>query len=167
MSQVRRNEFQIVSSQGRVYVRVVGLGNMRNAMTFRAFIDRMRQDGCSRIVVDLVDCQGLDSTFMGVLLSLHQNDTTAAELIVLNANPHCWQQLASIGLDRVLTIRQEPQAIPANAPVYTLPEFEVSPHERLKLIRKAHRELVAFDKRNEAHFAALLKDLDDRLGPSD
>ena len=54
--------------------------------------------------------------------------------------------------------------LPEGLELRTLEVAEVSPQERMKLIVKAHQELIAVDARNEAKFGAFLKDLLDDLG---
>src|SRR5688572_4837700 len=93
--------FRVARSGGTVYVRVSGLGNMNNSVTLKAFADQMLSEGYRNFVVDLADCRGVDSTFMGILLEFRSG------LVVVNANAHCRRQMESIGLHRVLRIPEE------------------------------------------------------------
>lgn len=152
--------FRIARSRDAVYVRVHGLGNMNNCMTFKEFIDRMQSEGYRTFVIDLAECRGIDSTFMGILLGLRDG------LVVVNANPHCRRQMESIGLHRVLKIQDEAATLPPGLELKELPDAECDPVARLKLIMKAHQDLIAIDRQNEARFGAFLRDIAKNLhGP--
>ncbi|GIW71738.1 MAG: hypothetical protein KatS3mg102_1280 [Planctomycetota bacterium] len=155
---------QVARAADTVYIRIVGLGTMHNAPTFRAFVERMRQEGFRRFVLDLVECTGVDSTFMGVMLGVHQASAEPDALVVLNASGHCLSQMRAVGLDRVLTFGREPAALPEGIELHALPEVEAGLAERMRLMQKAHHNLVALDRRNEAKFGAFLAELDRQLG---
>jgi hypothetical protein len=159
--------FRIARSGDAIYVRVVGLATMTNSATFKDFADRMQSEGYRAFVVDLAECRGVDSTFMGLLLGLAQGSGSGSardKLLVVNANAHCRKQMESIGLHRLLRIQSEPAALPCDLALHELPESEPSPVQRLKLIMKAHQDLIAIDKKNEEKFGAFLKDIAKNLG---
>jgi anti-anti-sigma regulatory factor len=160
--------FRIARSGDAVYVRVVGLATMQNSTTFKEFADRMQADGYRRFVVDLAECRGVDSTFMGLLLGLACGGGERRDaLVIVNANAHCRKQLESIGLHRLLKIQAEPADLPKDLALHELPEAEASPVQRLKLIMKAHQDLIAIDKKNEEKFGAFLRDIAKNLGRGD
>ncbi len=150
--------FKIARSKDAIYVRVQGLGNMNNSLTFKDFADRMQGEGYRAFVIDLADCRGVDSTFMGILLGLRDG------LVVVNASAHCRRQMESIGLHRVLKIQDEAASLPSALELKELPEAEVDPVARLKLIMKAHQDLIAIDRKNEEKFGAFLRDIAKNLG---
>ena len=156
--------FRIARSRDAIYVRVVGLGSMSNSATFKDFVDRMQVEGYRRFVVDLAECRGVDSTFMGILLGLSHCEEGGGGLVVVNANAHCRRQMESIGLHRILKIQAQPADVPKDLELHELPEAEASPLQRLKLIMKAHQDLIALDKKNEEKFGAFLKDIAKNLG---
>jgi anti-anti-sigma regulatory factor len=154
----RSGSFRIARSKDAIYVRVIGLGNMNNSVTFKDFADRMQQEGYRAFVVDLADCRGVDSTFMGILLGLRDR------LVVVNANAHCRKQMESIGLHRVVRIQEEAASVPPALELHELPESEADPVTRLKLIMRAHQDLIAIDRKNQDKFGAFLSDLARHLG---
>ena len=163
--------FRIARQGDAVYVRVVGLATMTNSVTFKEFADRMGEQGFRRFIVDLGECRGVDSTFMGLLLGLAHPAREKGKppappdaLTVVNAGAHCRKQMESIGLHRLLKIPVEPSELPRGLELHELPEAETSPTARLKLIMKAHQDLVAIDKKNEEKFGAFLRDIQKNLG---
>ena len=66
-----RNYIAVARGSDLVVIRVVGKGNMINAPALADFADEQRKAGFSRFVFDMERCQGLDSTFMGVMVGMH------------------------------------------------------------------------------------------------
>jgi len=52
------------------HVRVHGKGSFKNSPALKQFGVAMMERGCRRLVVEMDDCVGMDSTFMGVLAGL-------------------------------------------------------------------------------------------------
>ncbi|HZV02639.1 MAG TPA: STAS domain-containing protein [Planctomycetota bacterium] len=174
-----KNGFEVARAGDVVYVRVHGLGNMSNAPVLKAFSDKMIEEGYRRFIVDLENCRGIDSTFMGTLLdtatsaregdkptkrSLKDSDPGDPGVLLVNVDDHCKKQLTSVGLDAFLPVAPDRASLPKGVELRVLEIKDVSAQERLKLILKAHQELVAIDQRNEAKFGAFLKDLLADLG---
>ncbi len=53
-----------------VHVRVVGRGTFQNGQPLRRYAQDMLTQGCDQFFVDLNQCQGMDSTFLGVLAGI-------------------------------------------------------------------------------------------------
>ncbi len=170
--------FEVARAGDVVYVRVRGLGNMGNAPILKAFSEKMIEEGFRRYIIDLEHCRGIDSTFMGTMLdiatsaregnrpkrALADSDPGEPGVLLVNVDDHCRKQLSSVGLDAFLPIAADRAKLPAGLELRALETKDVPPQERLKLILKAHQELVAIDQRNEAKFGAFLKDLLADLG---
>ncbi len=156
--------FEVARASDTVYVRVSGLGTMNNSMTLQGFLDEMLKLDFRRFVIDLDACRGVDSTFMGILAGLAAE--SGGGLLLLNCSPHCLKQIKSVGLHRLLSLENGPAGLPAGVILHELPKATANPVERLKLIMRAHKELIRFDKKNEEVFGAFLrsivKDLDPR-----
>jgi anti-anti-sigma regulatory factor len=160
--------FRIARSGDAVYVKVIGLGTMNNSMTFKELADRQVAEGYAQFIIDLAECRGVDSTFMGILVGIAGAVKRGARggegVLVANANAHCRKQMESIGLHRILRIQDEPLSLPTGLVLHELPESEAGSVARLKIIMKAHQDLVAIDKKNEERFVAFLKDIAKNLG---
>lgn len=155
------DEFYVARSSEGVYIRVHGFGNLQNTPIFKAFVEKMIEEGFPRIVVDLGPCRGVDSTFMGTLLGLHKIATdqeAGAGVVLINTPSHCHKQLSSIGLDSFLSFVDSPQE-PPNIEIRRLEATQVSASEQLQIIIKAHKDLIAADERNEAKFGPFLRSI--------
>lgn len=161
MASAEKSKIEVARSDDTVFVRVRGLGNMNNSTTFKGFVDDMVDRGYRRFIVDLARCQGVDSTFMGILLGIRMQGS--GEVVVLNVEEHCRKQLSSVGLDKILTITAGATETPSLA-MHELDERKCSSEERMRIIRKAHENLVALDGRNRVKFGAFLDALERDLG---
>lgn len=151
--------FQVARSQDAIYVRVEGLGSMHNASTLDAFAEREIDEGVRQFVLDLSVCTGVDSTFMGTLLGLSNRLRelgAGAGVVLVNVDDHAKKQLSSVGLDAFVTITPGQTKLPKQLRLTELSTDPVSDRERLKLMVRAHKDLVAADARNEAKFGAFL-----------
>lgn len=154
----------VARSGDAVYVRISGPGNMKICPTLQDFAKRMIVEGYQKFIIDLIQCSTMDSTFMGTLVEMASLAPPMAEsLMIINAQPHCEGLLEGLGLDNVLRIKQGDTDLP-KVELQPLPEFAATQTERMRLIRKAHENLVKVDERNEEEFGPFLRQLIKEMG---
>jgi len=73
-----RDYIAVARGADLVVIRVVGRGNMLNAPALSEFAEQQRKTGFTRFVFDLERCGGLDSTFMGVMVGIHNTGESKA-----------------------------------------------------------------------------------------
>jgi anti-sigma B factor antagonist len=159
-----RAPFEVARSDAAVYIRIHGLGSMKNASTLEVFTDQAIDDGARQFVIDFAACDGVDSTFMGLLLTisnrLREVDPNGGEgapgCVLVNVDDHARKQLSSVGVDAFVLIRDKSARLPRKLRLTELPQANTSDRDRLKLMLRAHRELVAADERNRAKFGPFL-----------
>ena len=152
--------YLVATSSEAVYLRVVGLGTMRNCVAFKRFADEVRAGGCDKFVIDLAQCQGFDSTFMGVLLGLVFAKTT---VVVINVSPQHRELLRGVGLHRLLRLCDST----VETPEFHLKELEIAPASaasRARVMLSAHENLAKVDRRNEEKFGTFIRALREDLG---
>ena len=155
--------YEVAIGKRAVYVRAHGLASMNNCLCLREFLDKLLADGHSFIIVDLGDCTGMDSTFMGVLAgaaTFEQRDRTPG-IIVVNADATLMRLLQSVGLGELLMIEEKPFKIPHME--FARLEEQASEEERLALIRAAHTHLIKISEENERLFGPLVQVLEDEM----
>lgn len=134
-----------------------GLGNFSNALMFEEFCEQELKQGLDCFVVDLARCEGMDSTFMGVLAGLSTHFPPGEpKVIVVNAGAKHRQLLDDLGLSRLVSVRQKPDLIPA-LELEPLSSDTLPPRERAERILRAHQQLLDADSRNAAKFGPVLK----------
>jgi anti-anti-sigma factor len=160
---VSESSYLVASLGQTVYVRSIGLANMKNAPMLDSFLREVISQGIARVCVDLSACSGMDSTFMGLLVGFSQElARTQGQLLVVNPTMQNLRLLDMLGVSQVLPVigQVEPEqlefvVIPANP--------TVSPAQRMEIIRRAHQHLIALNAANEAKFSVFLAALEDDL----
>lgn len=173
---VMRKGVWVCGAPDRVWIRVVGRGTFQNSRALRSYAQDRMTRGVREFFVDLGVCQGMDSTFLGVLagigLRLRQHQAGAAH--VVNVGPRNFELLQTLGLDRLLDVSSALPAVgfakpspPANA-FQLLPDSDLDaltqPLDKAAttdLMLEAHENLQQADGRNVQKFRDLTKLLRD------
>jgi len=86
-------------------IRVEGRGSFKISPPMKQFIHRVIESkSANRILIDMSDCGGMDSTFMGVLagLSYHVKGKPGFTLKLINLSEKNQKLLITLGVDRVV-----------------------------------------------------------------
>ena len=85
-------------------VRVTGRGTFKSGPALKQFGLSCIETGCSQIVIDLRDCVGMDSTFMGVLAGLSSalKKKNGGFLSAINLNAKNMALLDTLGLTAMI-----------------------------------------------------------------
>lgn len=153
---------------GIVIIRVHGKGTHQNSAGIKTILDRTKNaNPPARYIIDLRDCEALDSTFMGILasLALHQKKRLGTAPIVLNMSPHVQRLLETLGLKYLLDLRTaEPVSANTSDEDFKPQQTpELSKEERLVMMIQAHHRLIDVDSQNELKFRGVLHALRESL----
>jgi len=153
-----------------VCVKVEGRGTFQNSVGLKQVIKEMIQRGYRDFVIDLKDCDLMDSTFMGTLAgaALRLRELGQGQLSVSNANPRSHDLLVGLGLDQLFHVStQSVGSLPAaTAPV--LSPQDGSDDASKRAVLEAHEALAAADAGNAVKFHDVIEFLRQELGiPSD
>ncbi|MFH1422609.1 MAG: STAS domain-containing protein [Planctomycetota bacterium] len=158
------SSIELARSQNSVYIRIIGAGNMTMCPTLYDIAEQMLKEGFRKFIIDLKECTGMDSTFMGTLVEIAAMSPPISEsLMVINPSPYNLNLLESLGLGSVIIIKQGKKKIP-EVEVEVIHEVCAPPQRRIALTKRAHENLVRIDKRNEVKFGPFLKQLARELG---
>ena len=151
-------------------IRVEGRGSFRISPSMKQFIHRVIESkSANRILIDMSDCNGMDSTFMGVLagLSYHVKDKPGITLKLINLSEKNQKLLITLGVDRVVdyslsTTGEEKELIanPGDDLQPLEPDF-ADKLEAAKTTLEAHETLVDINPDNFAKFESVLELLQD------
>ena len=85
-------------------IRVRGRGSFKAGPALKQFGLSALGSGCRQFILDMDECTGMDSTFMGVLagLALRLKHEGAGPMIMMNLSPKTLTLLETLGLDRLL-----------------------------------------------------------------
>jgi anti-anti-sigma factor len=139
---------------------------MRQSPTFREFVEQSvhRRDG-SQVVVDVSECEYLDSTFLGCLIGLKKLCEKDRSRFIIAANEQDKIRLfATSVLDRYLPFTNA--APPAATELIELDTPELDPKELGRHVMHAHRLLAGLDCRDADKFRSIADRLQEELGES-
>jgi len=90
-----------------VWVKVEGKGSFLNSGNLKEFAREMLDRGYREFVVDLADCQMMDSTFMGTIatVALRLRELGQGHLHVIHCSNRCQDLLSGLRLDQIFDIR--------------------------------------------------------------
>lgn len=154
-----RGRFLVAVSGNVVFARVLGLATMQNSVSFKEFLERVQEEGYRKFVLDLDECPGFDSTFMGILLGLALRQ---GSVVLVNVKAPLRKLLEDVGIHCVVTICEHAMPFP-EAAMQEL-DLKVDGGSWVRHVLAAHESLVRHDRRNEAKFGAFLDDLRRELG---
>ncbi len=150
----------IKEAGNRIYIRAQGhiTANACPELKNRVFDRLDAKPAVEDVLIDLSDCDYMDSTFMGLIVGFNKRFKRFSDrpIRLYGLNETCGRLLKTIGILRLV-------AIEADAP--RVPE----PLERLgsgrkagaALVLKAHEELMELSEENERRFSALKSALKD------
>ncbi len=144
-----------------VWVKIQGRGSFQNSVGLKEYVGRMVLRGHRDFVVDLMDCEQMDSTFMGTLagVALRLREIGQGGLRAINVNERNAGLLCSLGLDQIFSVEEADGGI-------SLPDEKTQLHqadspsanggEQQKTVLEAHEALVEADAANEVKFRDVL-----------
>ena len=138
-----------------VWVRVEGRGTFQNSAGLKEFADEMMRRGHREFVVDLVDCELMDSTFLGTLTGVALGLRPAGRLTVVRANPRNSDIMRNLGLDRIFDVEDKPPA-PEPEKMSSAEPGGPQPAARRTIV-EAHENLVAASPENAVRFKDVLE----------
>lgn len=139
-----------------MWIRVVGRGSFQNSTGLKEVAAKMSALGHHEFIIDLKDCELMDSTFMGTLAGIAIKLGDGGHIRIIRANPRNRQVLANLGLDRILSLED---TAPVPPPQGRMRNAEGHPPRRAErgAIIEAHENLVAANPENSIRFKDVIE----------
>lgn len=159
-SEQSNDDLQAAVDNDKVFIRVLGRGSFKVSATMKQFINSMIDSvTLSAIVIDLEECIGMDSTFMGVLAGLSgrlKKENIQLDLIHIsdkNAN-----LLATLGVDQLLSFysNDHGHTVPAKD-TKVLPTKDATKKDLAQTALDAHVELANLNEENRPKFKRVIE----------
>ena len=159
-----KNKDVIISiDEGCYSIKVFGRANFEYAPVVRCLAKEIDEKNFKEISIDLAECIGMDSTFMGIIamLGLKANKCKAIMNIV-NANKQNTDLLIGLGIDRLINfVKRDPgdKSLGENAKELTCPATEyVDPKlKTAESVYEAHATLMDIDEGNVKKFEKVVE----------
>lgn len=157
-----QSSIQVGVNGKAVWVRVEGKGNFLNSGNLKEFAREMVQRGYREFVVDLENCQMMDSTFMGTLagVALRLKELGHGHLHVVHCGQRSRELLTGLGLNQIFQIHANGTAAPEwetlpNEPLP--PEASVQKQQQAQQMLDAHEALCEAAPENFSRFKDVLE----------
>lgn len=154
------DDLQAAIDGDKVFIRVTGRGSFKISSTLKQFIAEITsKQRISVIVLDLSECIGMDSTFMGVLAGLSGRlKQKGLMLELINLSEKNAALLATLGVDQVIAhySHSHGHALP-EVPTQSLPTVESTKKELAETALQAHETLVDLNKENRPRFKRVIE----------
>ena len=158
----------VARHEGVVQIRVVGRATFKISQGLREYaVPLLRSGEVKSLVIELSECRGMDSTFMGVLAMVGLEGRDGVSLVIVNANDHQKRLLTSIGVARLFHFASEP--VP-KADWQSLCEVAADPLNMKGVagtVLSAHRTLMDLDPENIPRFRDVVDILTEEIEKSE
>jgi|TARA_B110000967_G_scaffold90979_1_gene93518 anti-anti-sigma factor len=151
----------VADEQGNYLIKFIGDVRVTLCGSLNRYIDRIfGSSDVKKVVVDLLEADGLDSTTLGLMakLGLHCRKEYAIDVQVFCQNPSILRTLDCMGFDELFDIYQEVPNITAKLQSITSVNPEVD--EIRKQVLEAHKLLVQLNPKNSSEFTDLIRALE-------
>jgi anti-sigma B factor antagonist len=158
---MENSPYLVFKEANPVILQVQGRASFDNCAPVREFFANRRQAGQTQFVVDLKNCRGMDSTFLGILAGLaNELSTLGGEVTLTRPSPTLISIIQNLGLNRLLKVVKEFNEKSGGIP---LPPQTLNELEQAKLVLQAHESLVAANPATKPNFLDVIEFLKERL----
>jgi anti-sigma B factor antagonist len=159
-----RDQLMVTIYDQTAVVRVVGRGSFKMSTSLKQFGVAAVESLCRHLVLDMDECIGMDSTFMGVLagLAVRLKQKTGGDIVLINLAPRTNGLLCTLGLDRIIRAHLAGAEPPEFADLLNraapteLPVGHQSRDTTARTILEAHESLVELTPENYPKFKDVL-----------
>lgn len=154
------DDLQAAIDGDKIFIRITGRGSFKVSATMKQFIAEMiARKTVTFVVLDLADCIGMDSTFMGVLAGLScRLKQTGQTLELINLSEKNEHLLATLGVDKVITHYSHchGHALPQD-PGASLSTADATKKDLAETALQAHETLVELSEENRPRFKRVIE----------
>ena len=138
---MNKASYFVLKDNDPVVLQVKGRANFENCLAARNFLFDRSNAGQNSFVIDLKECRGADSTFLGILAGLSNNVNAKGGSVLLTRPSEIVQlSVRHLGLDKLLKLSPTLDAKTQGSEA--LPEKLSSELEKAKLALQSHEELL-------------------------
>jgi anti-sigma B factor antagonist len=158
----------VLVKEDLVCIRIAGRASFQSSVDFKTLINSLRQNGHRRFVLNLVDCQLMDSTFLGVLAGLglkfsqETNGGLPATIELLNPCSRVADLLENLGIAHLFKVIEGSAPGPDGVDASTSPG-NVDRKETTRTCLEAHKLLMELNPANVAKFKDVTRFLEEDL----
>ena len=159
------DHIQVSTDDVVAYARVIGRGSFKVSGSLKEFGDKIFGHGRSELVVDLRQCVGMDSTFMGVLagLAFRCKKEQRGKIVLVNLSEKSLKLISTLGLNHLVEYHPIGKLPVAYVTKLCLDDelAEIDPDclsadERARMMLASHENLAELSAENRERFKDVL-----------
>lgn len=152
-----------------VCIKIAGRASFQCSVDFKTLINTLRAQGHKRFVLEVSECQLMDSTFLGVLAGLglkfseDRNGHAPASIELLNPSDRVFDLIENLGIEHLFRFHKG--VAPASGELSQI-EKPACPPDRKETTRtclEAHKLLMEINPANVAKFKDVTRFLEEDL----
>lgn len=158
MAEESEPTFQVDVSSRPIKVHICGRANFLNCSPLRTFFRKMVEKGNHEFTLDFAHCEGMDSTFLGILAGVAidtQRTEPKGEVTLTGLGERNLELVKNLGLQRIVNIVENGIGEVSGSAESLCTELQTE-EEKKEMLIGAHEDLVKIDDSNLAKFQDLL-----------
>ena len=157
----KQNNLTAAEVDHKVYISIHGRGSFKNSPALKKYIKtKLNRSSSKEVILNMKDCDGMDSTFMGVLAGLACIATAKNNclLYLINLSEKNEQLLKTLGVSKILNYYNDSHTVSEdifsnNRKMVDMPSDQMSVTQTSL---EAHKKLVQIQKDNEVEFRSVI-----------
>ena len=143
------------------FAKVLGRGSFKVSGSLKEFGTCVLENEKSELVLDLLDCIGMDSTFMGVVagLSFRCKKQGTGKVVLVNLSEKTLKLISTLGLDHLVEYYMSDdlpgiykQALEVGEAMDQIQPDGMSRDEQARMMLQSHETLAGISSENEERF---------------
>ena len=156
------SNFRVHVTPDRALVKVLNKATYLNCEPLRKFFEEQSKTGQKRYIIDFQDCSGMDSTFLGILVSIALNirsNKDGGSFVLLNLRGRNLETVCNLGIHQITEISSEEIHSPEHLEKLALGS---SASVGSETIYKAHKTLMNLNEKNLKVFSDVVSYLEQK-----
>jgi anti-sigma B factor antagonist len=152
--------YQVHDTPDRCFIRVSDKASYLNCSPVRDFILNRLESGKTSFVVDFEQCKSIDSTFLGILVSLAIKVKSSGSLTLLNLRDRNLETVRNLGIHKIAIVSTE--SFGELDETVSIDESGAETKASTRLIYEAHKSLMDLNQKNQKLFCDVVKFLEQK-----
>ena len=161
---IKKANILIARNKDAYRIKVEGRATFECSAPVRNLVHNIAPEGVRQVTLDLSECTGMDSTFMGVLAMVALRvRILGAQVEIVGCSGSNQYLLNGLGLKSLFLYREDSVPIVAGEGGWTVADEAASEREKAETVLEAHETLIDADEVNRGKFGAVVKMVRDDL----
>ena len=152
--------YQVHDTPDRCFIRVSDKASYLNCSPVRDFILNRLESGKTSFVVDFEQCKSIDSTFLGILVSLAIKVKSSGSLTLVNLRDRNLETVRNLGIHKIALVSTE--SFGELDETVSIDESGAETKASTRLIYEAHKSLMDLNQKNQKLFCDVVKFLEQK-----